>query len=129
MGNSDNLFEILDTESLHRLAIVRQDRLKRLDFAPLRMLRRQCNDLVDGEGYLCVDRLLNPEGAVVVERCDSLVQLDKIRRTLLCYALDKIDDRFLWCRFIPRWQGILRANNGGNAERYCCRERDEFRFH
>ena len=65
MGNSDHLFEILDTESLHRLAVMRQDRLERVCIAQLRMLRRERNDLVDGKGYLCVDRLLNPQSAVV----------------------------------------------------------------
>ena len=52
MRSRDNLFEILDRKSQHRLAIVREDRLERFGLAPLRMLRRLRNDFVDGESYL-----------------------------------------------------------------------------
>src|SRR5438477_10795941 len=93
--NSDDLFEILNTEPHHRLAIMSQDRLEWLSLAPLRMLRRLRNHFVDSEGYLCVNRLLNPEGAVIIKGRDAFFGLNEIRRGFLCDALDKSDDRFL----------------------------------
>src|SRR5438045_9586642 len=76
--NSDDLFEILNTEPHHRLAIVSEDRLEWLSLTPLRMLRRLRKDFVDGERHLRVNRLLNPERAVVVEGSNALLGLNKV---------------------------------------------------
>src|SRR5262245_63847573 len=82
--NSDNLFEILDRESQHRFAIMREDRFERLGLTPLRMLRRLRNNLVDGERKLRVIRLLNPEGAVIVEGRDALLRPNTVPRAFSC---------------------------------------------
>jgi hypothetical protein len=101
VGNGDNLFEILDTEFFHRCEVVREDRLERLRLPPLRMLRRHHNDLIDGEGHLRIDWLLDPERAIVIKSREAVFGLNKIRRTFSCYALDKGNDRLLRPCIVP----------------------------
>src|SRR5438874_8129963 len=104
--NSDDLFEILNTEPHHRLAIMSEDRLEWLSLAPLRMLRRLRNHFVDGEGHLRVDRLLNPESAVIVKGRDPFLGLNEVGWTFLRYPLDESNNGFLGRGIIPGGQWV-----------------------
>lgn len=127
--NSNDLFEILDTKLQHRFTIVGENRLERLRLAPLRMLRRRCNDLVNGEGYLCVDRLLNPERAVVIKCREPIVGRNKIGRSFFCYPPNEVNDCFLRRGLVPRGQWIDGPGNGRNKCQPAGKCRDECSFH
>jgi hypothetical protein len=73
------------------------------------MLRRERLHPVEREKELEIQRLLGPERAVVVERRDTLVRGNEVRRAFLRPFFDKSDDGFLWSAVIPRWSGSSAA--------------------
>src|SRR5262249_32399218 len=75
---------------------------------PFRMLARLLPHLVDGEDELVVHRLLDPQGAVVVERGEAVLGLDVIRSTLFGDARHIIEDRLLRRAVVPGRQRIFR---------------------
>jgi hypothetical protein len=62
--------------------------------------------LVEGEDELVVQRLLDPQRAVIVERGDALGRRYKVESTLLGHPRDEIDYRLLNGAVVPRRQGI-----------------------
>ncbi len=73
---------------------------------PFGMLRRQRLHAVDGEGDLEIDRLFGPQGAIIVEGCDSFRRRHEIRSACRCDLGHEIDDRRLRWTLVPRRQGI-----------------------
>src|SRR5262245_29524671 len=73
-----------------------------------RMLVRLLPHLVDGEDELVVHRLLDPQGAVVVERGEAVLGLDVIRSTLFGDTRHIIEDRLLRRAVVPGRQRIFR---------------------
>ena len=76
---------------------------------PFRMLVGLLLHLVDGEHELVVDRLLDPQRAVIVERGDALGRRHVIGPALLGHPRDEIDDRLLGRPVVPGRQRIVCA--------------------
>ncbi len=70
------------------------------------MLRRESLDAVKRESLREIDRLLGPQGTVIVEGGDAFGHRHKARRAFPGHLFDEGDDGLLRCRVIPGWQGI-----------------------
>ena len=77
-----DLFEILNRKVRHRDRVARQDRAKRLPRLPFRVLWRQLLHAIVGEFDLRVDRLLDPQRAVLVEHRNPQLQRHVLRSLL-----------------------------------------------
>ena len=73
MGGCHDLHHALLAHRRDRAHVAGQHRLERLLRLPFRMLAGQALHLGDGEGELGVDRLLDPERAVIVEGGDAIL--------------------------------------------------------
>ena len=93
MGGGDNLQHALLAHGGDRLQVAGQNRLERLLVLPFRMLIGLFLHLVHGEHELVVDRLLDPQRAVIVERGDTLGRRHIVGPALRGHARDEIDDR------------------------------------
>ena len=63
-----------------------------LPVLPLRMLRRQRPDAVDGEEELEVDGPLGPEGTIVVKHGDAFPGRNVVRPRPVGHSLDEVSD-------------------------------------
>ena len=61
VGGADDLLPVLLGERRHRLLVAGEDRLVGRGRRPVRMIRGQRLDAVDGEDRLAIDRMLDPE--------------------------------------------------------------------
>jgi len=89
-----------------RLLVVFEHRLERLLLLPLRMIRRHRLDPVQRESELGIDRVLGPQGSVIVEGGDALGGRDEVVARLSRHRLDELDDRSLGRGVVPRRQRI-----------------------
>src|SRR4026209_1609303 len=92
VADSHDFHQALLARSDQRLFVAGNRSRERLLVFPLRVGRGECLYPVNRKGELKIDRLLSPEGAIVVESCDSLLNRDKVRRTFFRYLLDKSND-------------------------------------
>jgi hypothetical protein len=90
------------------------------------MLRRQCLDAVERVGELHVDRLFDPQRAVIVERGDPLRRRDEVGRSFPGHIGDEGDpghigdegdDRLFRWALVPRGQGIGLGGGGRDPGR------------
>ncbi len=61
---------------------------------------------VERKGQLNVHRLLHPEGAIVVEGRDALLDRHEVRSVLRCDARDEVEDRSFGGAVVPGRQRI-----------------------
>jgi hypothetical protein len=87
---------------------------------PLRVLRRQGLDPVDGEEELEIDGLLGPQRAVVVEGGDALGGGHEVRAALPGDPGDEVEDGLPGRPVVPAGQGraLLRICRAPTHERY-----------
>ena len=71
------------------------------------MLGRQRLHAVEGEGELRVDRLFEPERAVIVEGGDAVFDRYVIAAFRLAYLGHEVDDGLLGGPVVPGGQGII----------------------
>ena len=83
MRGGDDLQHALLAHGGDGLHVAGEHRLERLLGLPFRMLIGLLLHLVDGEDELVVQRLLDPQRAVIVESGDALLRLDEVRPALL----------------------------------------------
>src|SRR5579871_2968577 len=88
------------------LHVVMQESSKWLLRLPLRMLRGELFDAVEGESKFGVHRLLCPQRAVVVDGYDAICWRNEIGATLLGYASYKISNCLLGLTVVPRRKRI-----------------------
>ncbi len=98
------------------LEIALQHRRIRLLRLPLGMLRRQGLDAVEREQTLHVHRLLGPQRAVVVERCDALVRRDVVGTRLVGGLADELNDRLFRRPVGPRREVVVTRVRRGTRE-------------
>src|SRR5262245_13790161 len=82
--------------------IAAQHTFERLAVTPFRMPRRQRADAVQGEGHLCVDGLLRPQGPVVIEHRDAFARWHKVRTAGRTHARDELENRTPGYSVVPR---------------------------
>jgi len=70
---------------------------------PVWMFRSKLLDTVEDEGQLHIHRLFDPKSAIIVEGGDTLVDGNKIGRTLFRHFFDERDDGFLGSSVVPGW--------------------------
>lgn len=73
----------------HRFHVAFENPLERLPRSPFRVVGRQRLHAIERERKLKIDRLLGPERAVVVERCDPFSGWDEIGASLPGDARDE----------------------------------------
>lgn len=96
MGRCDDLGNGLFAPLKRRRHVSLQDRGKGFRGLPFRMLRCQSPDPVESKGELDIDRLLDPQRAIVVEHGQPVGRGHEPVPALLRDALHKADDRL--CR-------------------------------
>ena len=97
----DDLDDALLAGGRERRLVAVQRRLERLGVAPFGMLRRQRLEPVEREHALGVDRLLDPERAVIVEHGDPLGLRHEVGAALRRDRGNEIDDRRLRRAVVP----------------------------
>ena len=100
-----------------RLEVARQCRLEGLLALPLRVLRCQRLDPIEGESELKIKGLFGPQRTVVVEGSDSFFGCDIVRATRFRNLRDEIHNRLLRRAIAPGNQGIMGRDAG--ALRWC----------
>ena len=83
------------------LQVAFQERSEGLHRCPFGVLRGQQLHAVESEDKLKIDRLLSPQGAVIVKGGDTLGGWHEVGRALLRHAFDESHDGFLGCRVVP----------------------------
>jgi hypothetical protein len=63
--------------------------------------------LVDSKDELVIHRLLDPQGAVIVEGGEAVLGVDIIRPALFGDARDVVDDGLLYRAVVPGWQWVI----------------------
>jgi hypothetical protein len=100
-----------------RRRVTFEHRLEGLRVLPFRMLWRQRLDPVQRVGELHVDRLFDPQRAVVVERGDPLRWRNEVGRSFPGHVSDEGDDRLFRRAIVPRRQRI--GLGDGNRDPGC----------
>jgi hypothetical protein len=65
------------------------------------MLRREFLDAIENEEDLSVHRVLDPQGAVVVEHGDAFCRFDVVFAALVCHFGYELKQRGLGLAFVP----------------------------
>jgi hypothetical protein len=117
MGGGDDLRPVALSELRHRLVVAGEHRLERLLVLPLGVLRRERRQAVEREHRLGVERVLDPERAVVVEGGDAVGGRHIVGAAFGGHRLDERDDRLPGRPVIPRGQRVgLRKGGCGYEE-------------
>ncbi len=101
MRRRDDLQHALLAHRGDGLHVAGQHRLERLLGRPFGMLIGLLLHLVDGEDELIVQRLLDPQRAIIVEGGDALLGLHEVRPTLLGHLGNEVDDALLGRAVVP----------------------------
>ena len=112
MGRHDQLKQPLLPGRQQSTGIVLKDGLERLCRFPLRMLRRQTVDAIEGKLDLGVVGLLHPERSVIVEHGDPLGHGHELRPAVGRDGCNEIENSRLAGTFVPGWQRV----GGGMAD-------------
>ena len=107
MGGADDLFPILLGERLHGLLVAGEDRVVGRGRRPLGMVRGQRLDAVDGEDRLTVDRMLDPETAILIEGGDAILDRDEPVVAFIGRRGDEVEDRLSGRAVVPGGQRIV----------------------
>ena len=116
MGRRHDLPDVLLAELLHRGLVAGEDGGERLLALPLGVLRGKGFDLVQRKEGLRIVRLLDPEGAVVVEHRDAVLLRHELVAPFLRHRGDEIEDGLLVGAVVPGRKRILR-----HCHRLLCR--------
>jgi hypothetical protein len=108
--------------SRERFHVVLEYGLERLPVGPLGMLGSERPDAVDGKEELEVERLLGPQGAVVVEGGDALGLRHEVGAGRIGDSTDKIEDRRFGIPVIPGRQRIGRSGGLVSHSRRAARQ-------
>ena len=101
-----------------------------LDVLQPRVLLRHHPDLVKREHDLGVHRLLDPGGAVLVERGDACLGRHEFRVRLVGGHLHELEDRLLGRPVVPRRQGVdLRVGIEAGEQQRAQQKEPRGRFH
>src|SRR6185436_4117010 len=73
---------------------------------PFRMLVGSGLHAVDGESELGVDRLLDPQRAVIVDGGDAFGRRHIVWPAVLGHRRDEVENGFLGRSVVPRWEGV-----------------------
>jgi hypothetical protein len=103
MGRHDQFRHVVLARRCEGFHVPFQHRLERLRFLPFRVQRRQYLHPIEGESQLDVNRMLDPQGPVVVEGRDALGRRHEIRAALPTDSGNEIGDCPLGYPFVPRW--------------------------
>ena len=95
MGRHDDLDQTMLARGEKRLHVVFEHSLEGLSRRPLRVIRSEGLDPVDGKEQLEVERLLGPQGAVVVEGGDALGLRHEVRICRIGDSGNEVEDRSL----------------------------------
>jgi hypothetical protein len=106
VGHGDQLDEALFAVCGQGLHVTVQHGLERLLGLPVGVLRCQRPDAVEDECELDRHRVFDPQGAVVVERGDALIDGYEVRSALDGDAQNKIGNGFLRGTVVPGRQRI-----------------------
>ena len=102
-----HLKEALLARRNDRLHVAFQKRLEGLCCLPIRVLGGEFFHSVEDERDLGVDRLLHPQGTVVVKRGDPLGRFDVVLAVLVRHGGNEFQDCFLRRTVVPRREWIL----------------------
>ncbi|MNZ94900.1 hypothetical protein D3C78_1140200 [compost metagenome] len=108
VGGADDLQQALHAAGGQGFAVTFQQRLERLLFLPLRVLRGHALDLIESEQHLEIHRLLAPQGAIVVEHRDPLGHGDEVLAALGSYRADECLDGLARWPVTPGRQDFVR---------------------
>jgi hypothetical protein len=78
-----------------------------------RFLRDQRRDAIEAMNHLCVDRMLDPQRAVLIEG-DALLKRHKLRAGLVGGPADKVYDGFLRHPVVARRHWVLGFRGDGS---------------
>ena len=112
MGREHDRLEVAQGELADRRAVAGQHGLERLLLLPLGMLGRQRHHPVEREHHLAVDRVLDPQRAVLVEGGEPVLERDEVRAAGLRGGTDQVEDSLLGRAGVPGRQrvGLLRQD-------------------
>ena len=101
VGGSDDVRPIRLVEFGHRHLVVREHRLEGLGGFPFLMLGSQRFHSVQREYGLCVQRMLHPQRAILVEGGNPVFRGNVIRTGLVAGSLNELNNRLLGWSVIP----------------------------
>ena len=115
-GNA-NLLDVGQCQLLHRRAIAVkqfQDGVERRDVRQFGLRLDQGRDLLQAIHHLRIDRMLDPQRAVLIKRGNALLGRYELRAALGCSRLDEFHDGLFGRSVVPRSQRVcgLRAGRG-----------------
>src|SRR4051812_11924456 len=120
MGNRDNLCQALLPARHHGLEVAGERRLKGIARGQAGIALCRLPQAIDGEGELGVERLLDPERAVIVEDSDALDQWQVVRRASPRCPLYEGENAALGRAVAPGGEWVarrLRLGGWGGGER------------
>ena len=121
--------QITLAEPRHRLAVAGEDCLEGLLPLPFGVRAGHRRDAIERKSRLGVERVLDPERAVLVEGGDAVLGRHEARAPLVGRRLDEIQDGLLGRAVVPGGErcrlGLRRANADKTAERRQRRKRAE----
>ncbi len=117
-GRGGDLDQRLEAQLRDRFAIPRQHGAERLDLGKLGLRLHQRRHAIEAIDELRIDRMLDPQRAVLVEGRDPLRKRHEAWACGVSRRMDEFDDRILRRPGIPRGQGIVfGVRPPGEAER------------
>src|SRR6185312_2467984 len=102
----DDLQQTFLSASLERGDVAIEHGLERLLRLPFGILWCHALDFVERKSELEIERLLAPQGAVIIEHGDALLGRHKIVSSLHRHPRDKIQDGLLPRAGVPGWQRV-----------------------
>jgi hypothetical protein len=108
-----NLLEVRQCQFLHRRAIAVkqfQDGVERRDVRQLGLRLDQRRNLLQAIHHLRIDRMLDPQRAVLIKRGNALLGRYELRAALGCRRLDEFKNSLFSRTVIPRRKRVLGAN-------------------
>ena len=97
-------------------AVAGQDGFERFDVLQFRFRRHNGRNAIQTKHQLAVDRVLNPQRAVLVEGGNALLWRDEIRRTNRGGFRHEFDDCLFGGAVVPRGQWVLGFRAGGTTD-------------
>ncbi|MCY1410248.1 hypothetical protein D9M71_256140 [compost metagenome] len=106
MGGHNDFHHAVHTAGGQGFLVAVEHRLERLLGFPLRVLRGQALDFIQGKQHLEVHRLFAPQGAVIVEHGNALGRCDVVLAALCGDGSDKLLDRLARGAVVPGRQWV-----------------------
>ena len=113
----EDLFQVRHREFGDCCMVTGQNRFEGFDVLQFRLLRDHRWNAVEAVGHLRVDRMLDPQRAVLIEGRDTSLRRDEVRTRLVGRRAHEVHDALLCRAVVPRRQRIcLRMGIDGGEE-------------